>query len=442
MFIRIWTCLKRKKCCSGVLSLENIRLWKNLILLYILTFFVIIPAICLQLHNTMFDAIFHTNQTQEKIKLFHDNSVRFNKSKSVIQKFDQRHRSGDIRLNSFITRNTRIVTEDRHNGSKVGIAITVVTVTRNKYQDEKYDPGYLTQTVAAFLEILNASVNELQMNQLGYDLHFSVCNVDAEPDKHTEVNALPDWVPVLARFKNKSQFGRQEDLPYDSLLEKEKQDYVFCMDKALSQNLSHVLVVEDDAVPREDILPVLELLALNSKHKAPHNTGIQPVTFYKLYHPERLLGYISLEIERLPELFSLGFIFSCVLTSIYSRCLIRKHCSVHILWLVFFIYSCLVILALGRSNVNEIRRVSKFLYQTTPSPSCCTPAILFTREGAAEVSDYLKTVQCKAKFGKDIAIDKLKHKKHLVTKYIQPNLFKHIGLYSSLRSGFINPFIV
>ena len=92
--------------------------------------------------------------------------------------------------------------------------------------------------------------------------------------------------------------------------------------------------------------------------------------------------------------------------------------------------------------MNQLRRVSKHLYQVTPAPSCCTPAMLFPRSGGKLVMDFLKTVECQKGFGKDAALDKLVREKKYSTKMIQPNLFEHIGHFSSLRSGFISPFLI
>ena len=113
------------------------------------------------------------------------------------------------------------------------------------------------------------------------------------------------------------------------------------------------------------------------------------------------------------------------------------------------------------------RRVSPHFYAIHPAPSCCTVAILFPRKNIRHIAAKLKGAVCKKGHAKDAVLDEIK-KRHwggnvagvdgsggggdrgnILTLLvggggaysIEPNLFKHIGLYSTLRkSATVDPF--
>ena len=265
-----------------------------------------------------------------------------------------------------------------------------------------------------------------------------ICNVETKPDSHKEVKALPQWISSFERTDTKHERSQSK---YNSIFEKEKQDYVFCLEKSLALNVSHVLLVEDDAIPLQDLFPVLDLLVF-SNYSHTNSRVSKEVTYFKLYHPERLLGFISLEWERIPELLSLSSLMSLLLLRIYTLWRPTYSNSRRLLWILFFIYSTLTLIMLGRTNLMALRKISKYLYQVTPAPSCCTPAMLFPRKGGQLAAEHLKSVTCGIRYAKDIALEGFIKKNKLTAKMIQPNLFKHIGLISSLRSRPINPLIL
>ena len=407
---------------------------RDVVLLSLLTFGVLIPCFSFNLRHTIYDSIFHKNEARAKSKLIKENSERLNFSSTYLKSLNE---TGDyrnlklnltdyfLRLKSF-PKATNVV--------NTSIAVTIITVSRNRHTIENYEPKYLTQTLAAFLKLLKARTAGCSHSNVG----LFVCNVDPQPDSYTEVKTLPKWINVFQRFPHNS--WALSNMGYNEKIEKEKQDYVFCLERSLEQNVSHVLLVEDDAIPLPDLFPVLDYLVLSSSKTI--GSSLHNVTFFKLYHPERLLGFISLEVERIPELISISCLLSIVLVRIYTKWLLKKSISVSFIWITFFIYSALTLLALGRVNVIEFRRLSKYLYQLTPAPTCCTPAMLFPRQGGRVVADYLKTITCRSKYAKDTALDEFRKKKGLIARMVQPNLFKHIGQFSSLRSALVNPFIV
>ena len=86
--------------------------------------------------------------------------------------------------------------------------------------------------------------------------------------------------------------------------------------------------------------------------------------------------------------------------------------------------------------------LSPQLYQVTPTPSCCIPAVLWTRHGALGVSRYLLNVTCTALRSTDIRMDEFRETTGARGLLVQPNLFSHIGLLSTLRTKEVSPLIV
>lgn len=271
---------------------------------------------------------------------------------------------------------------------------------------------------------------------------MAVCNVEGDAENYKEAQALRNVIPVFNRYKKLY-------LPIDSQVEKEKQDYVYCMNETLVHDPRYVLLIEDDALPNEDFYTVLEHLIktrLDNHYVAGSLVpNPNPGLYVKLYHPERLLGFISLEPDRIPQLLSLGASLGSIAAVIYTRYFHRTVDTMprYQLWVCFCVYFILVAWAIGRAHIFEFKRVfTPYLYNFVQAPECCTPAMLFPRDGAVRIMNYLNTVKCKWRFGKDTAIWVWQKRNSIPAYMIQPNLVTHIGMYSALRKAILDPFIV
>lgn len=387
------------------------------------------PVICRELHHTPLERFFSRNETAEKEKLLKENVARVNKSLETLNKFSQ---AGSV---FSLTGN---VSSDFADVLPGGLAITIVTVSRvTTFGTNTFDPKYLTQTVASFLELLNKTnfVN----------ISLSVCNVDLQPNRHTEMTSLPKWLPIYQRFQPPF---KTTHLKYGDLLNKEKDDYVFCLDQLLSSKASNLMLVEDDALPMDNLFAVLTKLLHSERHMDLSNSKsyLDDVAYIKLYHPERLIGFLNFSFTRLFELLAAALILTSgfMLFGKWRDSSFSSDNKISVPYVIaVYIYCLLVLIFIGRCNILEFRRlISNSLFYVTPAPSCCTPAMLFPRKGALKVSTYLKTVTCKKGFAKDSALDALVKEHGLDTRLVEPNLFRHIGLFSSLRQGFVSPFIV
>jgi hypothetical protein len=291
-------------------------------------------------------------------------------------------------------------------------------------------------------------------------------------------------------------------------------DYVYCLQRSLAGGAPYVLLLEDDALAHAHLFRVLEhVLRTRVESEGAERDG--GVAYIKLYHPLRLLGYISLQVERLSELLSLSVVLGAAFVFIHSLCrrwrgvsgfkprrqqalpdsgqggllsplhshivqhphpfsqpgvmgkareksLFHKphtpgescvsrtpplsHRQVLWWWLGYALMVAVLALAVGRPNLLELRRVSPHLYQVSPVPSCCIPAVLYTRHGAQSFAEFLSNVTCTASRSTDIRMDEwgawVWREGGMRGLLIQPSLFSHIGLMSSLRTSEVSPLIV
>ena len=322
------------------------------------------------------------------------------------------------------------------------IAVTIITVSRNRHKFDSYEPRYLTQALLEYIKL----IEHHSALYPDFNIQLSICNVDSDPVSYFEAERLGtvfnNSVRTFKRFSKKL-------VPPTEIFEKEKQDYVYCMNQSLSLNPRHVLLVEDDTLPNKDLFVVLQYLIdtlLDKQFQSGHDFLMKkprPNTYLKLYHPERLQGFYSLEVDRIPGLIAFGCVCGSILTVIYSFIGFRQtSANIHVVWVIFILYFILLAIAIGNPNLLALRRICRYFYGIVPSPSCCTPAMLFPNSGAKEISNYLDSVTCRKNYAKDTALDELRSKTNLKAYAVQPNLFRHIGLYSSLRENILDPYVV
>jgi len=423
--------------------------WRYLILLYGATFLVLLPVICRHFRHTNLEFLYTRNETAACQRLINENEARVNDSLLKMQKYKQKKTfcdmfpyscSNTVKLHEIgadrkrnTSSETQFVFNNRQFGA--GLAITVITSYRNSSK-LNYNGQYLLQTVAKLLDIMNNTL----MSEV--PIYFSVCNIDLYPDEHQDIKLLPKWIPVYTRYSETNSSTKH--LTYNELLNKEKEDYVYCLNQVSNQTASYFLVLEDDAFPHDNVFTVLSQLMVSKRHLTSNGVyipSLQDVTYVKLYHPERLIGYIAFDYERIPEFISLSVIFTAVCLLICSFVITSSRITARAVY-VTFLYTALVVLALDRHTLIEVRRISDHLFYMTPAPSCCSPAILFPRKGAQLMIRELTPLKCKKGFAKDTAMETIVKRLRLDARLVQPNLFTHIGHFSSLRNDLLNPFIV
>ncbi len=130
--------------------------------------------------------------------------------------------------------------------------------------------------------------------------------------------------------------------------EKEKQDYVFCLKKSLELNPRYILMVEDDAVPHPDLFTVLEH-TISQHLESPYQRGERTqdtspskrTVYVKFFHPERLLGFVSAERERLLEWISFASISATVVLLLYWHYVYKRMVDLHSCYWLWLALPCL-----------------------------------------------------------------------------------------------------
>ncbi|CAD5112999.1 DgyrCDS2201 [Dimorphilus gyrociliatus] len=259
-----------------------------------------------------------------------------------------------------------------------------------------------------------------------------------DPENYKDVQMLSNYVNVISRFSHLN-------LSLKHILEKEKEDYAFCLNSALKTSAKYVLLAEDDAYPLDHFLPVLDY-TIKYRYNFSFSLGElvksdDRLAFIKLYHPDRILNYLNAyEPDRLPELLAAGLFISAIITLITKRYF--KQSNIKTIYIFWTFYSMLVLLCIGRANLLELLRIHPQFYRFVKSPSCCTPALLFSRAGGKALVQFLQNVKCGLSYPKDKAIADFLERENWKAKLVSPNVFLHIGQYSSLGEKKVNPYLV
>ena len=304
------------------------------------------------------------------------------------------------------------------------IVISIVTVKRVYTSDTPL--GYLTQVAVAVDRIFKIS----------QDIRFAVfvCDVYAGPGYHDEAFELERYIPVRRRFVNPSPYHVVMDR-----FEKEKEDYAYCLQEASSYKSKFVLILEDDAVPVNDFESVL--------HQTLNSLRYDDSFILKLFYPPRWQGFSS-TFRHILELCLFG-VFGCTVFYVVNRLLIactftsryfrrylhsREKTRTTTIYTFVCVYSLLVALVVGRQNWLELRRViPPYLYTTVPAPDCCSPAILYPRHTAREITKYLNQTTCSPNYPLDKALDDFRERNDIPAYLIEPNLVRHIGMVSTIK---------
>ncbi|XP_055506237.1 transmembrane protein 246 [Leucoraja erinacea] len=308
-------------------------------------------------------------------------------------------------------------------GEKPHMAVVIVTTVRSQGAEYRY---YL-QVAAALHRLLR---------RCPWCRHYRLmgCNVHPWPAEHWQAEgAASRLVPVVRRFADGGD-GQPQPEPESERFEKEKADYLFCLSRGLALQPRYVLVMEDDALPSPDLFPVL-------RDVLERRLAARDPLYVKLYHPERLQGFLHPEPARIMEWAGLGALGGGLLFYLHRR-LTGGWASSLSSSLAFCALAALCMLAAegyGRVYLLEARRASPQLYAMSPASHCCTPAMAFTARGAARALRYLRARRCRSGFAKDSALYEALRDEGDTAYVVEPNLVSHIGLYSTLRGVIEQP---
>ncbi|KAM8879839.1 post-GPI attachment to proteins factor 4 isoform 1-T2 [Spinachia spinachia] len=301
-----------------------------------------------------------------------------------------------------------------------GLLVTVVTSRR----DQGSDFHYLLQVMRRLSGVLGACGERRCAEVL-------VCDVESGPLENQDARLLEDHFRVIRR----SPEERRRNRDTVNTFEREKRDYVFCLRKGWElARPRDVVVLEDDALPKEDFFQVV-------RHLLSRRFSLDTL-YVKLYHPERLQRYWNPEPYRILEWAGLGLVAATALLLALSccspRCLSFTPSAGRLLF--FAVYFMAAAELLGRHYLLEARRLSPQLYAVSPATECCTPAMLFPGNSSLRVAEYLDGSFCAKGNAKDTVLYRVARATPGERSHsVEPNLISHIGAYSSVRGNPARP---
>ncbi|XP_071394862.1 post-GPI attachment to proteins factor 4-like [Centroberyx affinis] len=296
------------------------------------------------------------------------------------------------------------------------LLVTVVTARRT----EGRDFHYLLQVMQRLIGLLGGCGERRCAEVL-------VCDVESGPQENEDASLLEDHFRVIRRSPEEQRRSRERV----NTFEKEKRDYVYCLRKGWELvRPKNVVVLEDDALPRQDFFAVI-------KDLLSRRFALQTL-YVKLYHPERLQRYWNPEPYRILEWIGLGLVgaTALLLTFPYWNPFSFSFTlsATHLLFFTLYIMAAAELA--GRHYLLEVRRLSPQLYAVSPATECCTPAMLFPGNSSLRVAEYLDESFCVKGNAKDMVLYQMARSVPGERSHsLEPNLITHIGAFSSVRAN-------
>ena len=352
----------------------------------------------------------------------------------------------DFYVRSFENRMARSVTTS--SSAKVmfstrhrHLEIVIVSVKREDTEPNLFN-YYLTQATASILRQLNEAARYFNYTSV------TLCNVNWPAKKHNEAEDLQRYFNSYLTYDDallRGVYFNRANLQH--VYEKEKNDYVFCLQNAASSFADYVLVLQDDALLEEHFFVSLhQAIGRIEDCSVGRDCPSGTVRNYllKLYYPEKWQGY-SNEPHCLLELTGIalcGGSIAVLVTTCLQRFLTFRFRTFYnqfrtfLLLLIFTfgaLYFTAVAYTVGRPYVLLLRRLSPYFVRVVSSHDCCVPAVLYPQRVAKQLVNFLESVTCDVDFPLDLAIDRYAMTFNAFKYTIEPNLVKHIGLFSSLK---------
>ncbi|KAG7251884.1 hypothetical protein CRUP_016286 [Coryphaenoides rupestris] len=213
-----------------------------------------------------------------------------------------------------------------------------------------------------------------------------LCDVESSPQGNEDAALLEGRSVEEKRRRSTEEVN---------MFEREKRDYVFCLQKGWEILRPHnVVVLEDDARPRPDFFPVVQDL-LTRRFS-------QQSLYIKLYHPERLQRYWNPEPYRLLEWLGLGLLASSLLLQVLPYCSSFSFTPRHLLF--FSVYVMVLVELVGEALPPGAAPRVPQLYAVTPATECCTPALLYPGNASLRAARYLDGSFCVRATPKDMLL--------------------------------------
>ncbi|GAB6026833.1 hypothetical protein CHUAL_013438 [Chamberlinius hualienensis] len=339
---------------------------------------------------------------------------------------NQRNEIRRQEADKYLSKLDDVMSKEWHNRqlkSDLNVLVIVKTMDRTSLNDNP-STGYFTQTVTALDREIHKVTNDFRVG-------YVTCNIDQYPKLYEEARVMDKYYVSFVKHTNYT--------PNDFITtrrEIEKQDYIFCLQISTQFRAKYVLMIEDDTVPYENVFSYLQDVVQNRLERRlvrgdyiVENSTKNEWAFVKLYYPERWAGY-SREISSICELIGIGALTGSL--CVFVGHLIRRHKLLYFHLCAGFCLGILIALAVGRQHLLQIRRINSKFLLLSEAPGCCTPAVFYLANQINSIVDFLTNVTCNEDYGVDIALDDYAKQMSLKKYLVQPNLFHHRGVYSTL----------
>ncbi|XP_060604915.1 post-GPI attachment to proteins factor 4-like [Ruditapes philippinarum] len=409
------------RCCFQLVTLVSSR-HVRLFILMIVILCSIVPFFAIDMPFSKLYERYHTqSETLNCAKKF--NSLRLSKA---LKYFNESYSKTP---SSFYIERSRREPE---------IVVCIITVSRS---NSRHETGYLIQTSSVIDSIIKSDTTF--KNTLLF-----VCNVDRNPNKHFDAMFVQSYVPYVNKYGYNS-FGKTFYINNftsnhsDASRRREFEDYIFCLNVSKSFGSPYVLMLEDDVLPYKNVFQILHytIKQHNLQHSEHLGKKVVPgreFAFLKLYYPERWQGFAN-EFDKILELFSIGSLGGALMLSVVFLFPSNSGLS-YSLKLFYFIFGAFMtmmsVLIIGRHNVISLRRILPQLFVFKPTPGCCTPAMFYS---SSVLNDLMYHLMFHSDINKDLAINDFIKQNDIPGYILEPNLFRHIGMYTSLTDAYKPP---
>jgi len=291
-----------------------------------------------------------------------------------------------------------------NNKRQTDVCIVIASVDRHPHY-------YLSITLASVLKGLS------QQERDRYNASVFVLDTEPDPNRNREAKNLvgkfpPHLFTVVPTKRNDRSL---------SWYEKEVLDYADALHFCASKKASMTIMLEDDTLATNHYVDKL----MKAYRTIPANSDYMDI---KLFYPEFYCGFTGMKDYIGFAIFAplAGAFLTVIVMRVVLRGKLNKLTTVKILMWIYFSTLCVLIpLAIGRQNLFWCFKFGIHPFTAT----AFTNAVAYPAAKMEIVASFLETHM------RDDPVDLLLDKFALDNKWMRyllvPNLFQHIGIYSS-----------
>ncbi|XP_002738613.1 GPI-N-acetylgalactosamine transferase PGAP4-like [Saccoglossus kowalevskii] len=386
------------------------------LVLYYLTFFVVLPIFCKDLPFSYYYS--RTERLDENVRqAMNWNEQRLHKEESHLRSLDAE----------------KTFQEYGETKENIHIAVGIVTVSRVYNTYDGTNPKYLTQVVSR----VHRSIKK---HRRGHKNVVFICNVNSPSQDHAEAMELATYFPVVHKYGTTNVRLTKEWMP-SLVFHKEQEDYLFCLNFSRKYDAKYVVLLQDDAMPHDDFYAKL-LYILENRVEMRYSRGelvanTEKWSWLKMNFPTPSAGFFSNWLFTI-EGVALSLIPASITALIYDICYRQSNrislCFTYYIFIISFVYFGATAASIGRPFFLPYLYSSVHLSAIRPGTSCCIAAVVYPSASLSQIVDYLADVDCRAWYPLDFCLYDFLETSGMKQYLAVPNIFTHIGMVSSLHN--------